>query len=134
MESPTWKEQMCESPNLAILAKASAVCLPWAEKKTEHSPRIQGRWSVPGKLKKKTVALFQTNYSTVFSVHTTFTHCDTFRLLQSEKETSAADKEWRDRFVDNIAKMLFKTQVKRPDAFITCLYKMQQHYPQVTDR
>ena len=52
----------------------------------------------------------------------------------AERETSETDKKWRDKYIDLIAKMLYNTQVKSPDVFVTCLYKMQQHYPQVVDK
>ena len=55
-------------------------------------------------------------------------------LYMSEKETSKADKDWREKYIENIAKMLFNTQVNKPNVFITCLHRMQRHYPQVVDK
>ena len=52
----------------------------------------------------------------------------------SEKETSETDKDWREKYVGLISKMLLNTQMKMPNVFITCVHKMRQHYPQVVDK
>ena len=52
----------------------------------------------------------------------------------SEKEKNEEAKEWRESFMTNIAKMLTPAQTGQPDLFITCVHRMQIHYPPIADR
>jgi hypothetical protein len=51
--------------------------------------------------------------------------------LSFEKEKSALDCEWRERFTDEMVKMLTD---KKPDRLITCLHCIQLNYSEISDR
>jgi hypothetical protein len=44
------------------------------------------------------------------------------------------DAEWLTQYKDNVSHMLLSFHESKPDSFITCVHRMQQHYPAIVDR
>ena len=52
----------------------------------------------------------------------------------ADTDKSADGKKWLEVYIDNIVKMLLGLQGAKPDQFIICVHKMQQHYGPVADK
>lgn len=53
-------------------------------------------------------------------------------MADTDKSTDA--KKWLEVYTDNITKMLFGLHGAKPDQFVTCVHKMQQHYGPISDK
>lgn len=51
-----------------------------------------------------------------------------------EAEKGVEQRTWRDEYVDNLGKMLLAFQQSKPDRFVSCVYRLQLHYPPIADR
>ena len=53
-------------------------------------------------------------------------------MVEHEKSGDAA--EWRESYMEDVAKMMSGIQASKPAQFITCVYMMQSHYKDVADK
>lgn len=54
----------------------------------------------------------------------------TLKLL-CDLEKGEKEAKWHEQYVDNITKMLFDRKL---DHLITCIHRIQLHYPEISDR
>lgn len=61
----------------------------------------------------------------------------TLKLLSdASSSSSSADKEWLDQYMENVSSMMMRLidEKRKLDNFITCVHRMQLHYPPISDR
>ena|SRR6218665_1678778 len=60
----------------------------------------------------------------------------TLKLLSDAASSFAAEKEWVDQYIENVSSMMMRLidEKRRLDNFITCVHRMQLHYPPISDR